>query len=600
MRVVVLAKQVPVPGEMSLGPDGRLQRGGVPLEMNAFCRRAVSAAIALAHAQGGECTVLTLGPPSAVRVLQEAIVGGADFGLHICGTEFAGSDTLATARALAAALRLRGPFDLILVGRNSIDSDTGQVGPSLSQLLDLPFVSAARKLEVVDREARCESHLDDGWVALRASLPAVVGCAERLCPPLKAIIPEDTSDLDRRIETLRGEDLGRGPWGEAASRTVVGVVRAVPGDRRVRMLAGTADEQVQGLVAALEEREIFPAAAWSGEPTSVVGGGPSEREGGEPVEALPRLGVVLEEGRRRTSRELLGEAARLAAEVGGKVTALVPERASELLLATWGADEIVEVEGWGAAEDFARALAGWARGSLPWMVVAPSTVWGREVAARAATELDSGLTGDAVALEARGGRLLAWKSALSGSALAAITATSAIQLVTLRPGVLPILGPRVASATIKRLPVEPRRRLHLESVHRDFDLEALLAARVVVGVGLGVPGDRHPELDPLLEALGAEIACTRRVADQGWLPRGRQVGLTGVSLRPDLYLALGVSGTGNHMVGVRGAGCVVAVNTDPAAEVFAAADFGLVGDWAEVATALEAAWKGSSRLARVG
>ena len=103
---------------------------------------------------------------------------------------FAGSDTLATAKALAAALTLEGPFDLVLTGRNSVDADTGQVGPEVAELLDLPFLTGVRHLRVSAGnlvDARCEH--DDGWLQAEVELPAVLSCAERLCEPAKVDPP---------------------------------------------------------------------------------------------------------------------------------------------------------------------------------------------------------------------------------------------------------------------------------------------------------------------------------------------------------------------------------------------------------------------------
>src|SRR5581483_3457115 len=100
----------------------------------------------------GSCTVITLGPPSAEDVLREAIAWGADDGILICDPAFAGSDTLATARALAAAVERAGPFDLVFAGRNSVDGDTGQVGPEVAALLDLPFATGVRQLELIGED----------------------------------------------------------------------------------------------------------------------------------------------------------------------------------------------------------------------------------------------------------------------------------------------------------------------------------------------------------------------------------------------------------------------------------------------------------------
>jgi electron transfer flavoprotein alpha subunit len=116
-----------------------------------------------------------------------------------------------------------------------------------------------------------------------------------------------------------------------------------------------------------------------------------------------------------------------------------------------------------------------------------------------------------------------------------------------------------------------------------------MRAETVVGVGTGVRPDEYGELQPLLRALGAQLAATRKVTDKGWQPRARQVGITGRSISPLLYVAVGLSGKFNHMVGVRGAGQVLAINNDPDALVFASADVGIVADWHEAVPLLVAA-----------
>ena len=140
---------------------------------------------------------------------------------------------------------------------------------------------------------------------------------------------------------------------------------------------------------------------------------------------------------------------------------------------------------------------------------------------------------------------------------------------------------------MRSLTTRPRGRVQVVSRTRDDDLDRLAEARVVVGVGLGgLAPDDYPQLDPLLRVLGAELGATRKVTDKGWMPRARQIGITGRTIAPRLYVALGTSGKFNHMVGVRRAGTILAVNRDRDALVFAAADIGIVGETLEVASLL--------------
>ena len=218
LTIAALAKQVPLAESLQL-EDGRLVRAGVGVEMNPYCRRAVAEGVTLARDTGGTCTVVTLGPPGAEDVLREAVAWGADAGLHACDPAFAGSDTLATARALAAVLRAAGPFDLILLGRNSIDGETGQVGPELAELLDLPFAGGVRRLQDEGPVWLLELEHDDGTQEVELALPAVLSVAERLCDPCK-VDPEGRAAVAAaRLTRMDAARLGPGPWGEAGSPT---------------------------------------------------------------------------------------------------------------------------------------------------------------------------------------------------------------------------------------------------------------------------------------------------------------------------------------------------------------------------------------------
>ena len=239
LSVLALAKQIPVFENMQLGPDRRLVREGLELHMNDYCRRGVAQGLQIARASGGSLSVLTLGPPSADTVCREAVAFGADAGFHVTDPAFAGSDTLATARALAAAVEHLGPFDLILAGRNSVDADTGQVPPQLAELLDLPFACGVRRLRLTGERLSLVLEHNDEWLDAELELPALLSCAERLIDPCKIKDPTVWAGVDSsRIRTLDATELGPGPWGAAASPTSVGPIWTLSIDRRREILSG--------------------------------------------------------------------------------------------------------------------------------------------------------------------------------------------------------------------------------------------------------------------------------------------------------------------------------------------------------------------------
>ena len=589
LRIAVLIKQVPSIESLVLEASGRLRRSDVPLEMNAYCRRAVAKGVELARATNGRCMVATLGPPSADDVLREALAWGADSGVLLTDPCFAGSDTLATARALAALLEREGPFDLVLVGRSSIDAETGQVGPEVAQLLDLPFASAVRDLELDQSSfavrVRCEE--DDGGCEKLVRLPAVLAVAERLCDPAKVPPESRPQGTLSNLNWLNASDLAStGPWGEDGSPTRVGALHNIVARRDEILCTGSIEEQIEFVIELLTQRGALDPAAVSSSslvPSSVRPAGSSG--------TTSAVCVVLERERDQLARELLGAAATIAAVNGAPVVAFTEEglRADDMW--SWGADEVVALRGLGAEEDVADAIIHWAQSYTPHVVLAPGTTWGREVAARVAAQLGAGLIGDALALDLIDDRLRCLKPACGGSLVAEITSTSRTQMATVRPGVLSIPEPRTGAheTRVSEIEVLTRGRVDATSRWRDDDLEALSRAGVVVGVGVGVDPEHYDVVRQLVTVLGGEMAATRRVTDRGWMPHSRQLGITGRSISPRLYVAIGLSGKLNHLIGLRSAGTILAVNSDVTAPVFQGCDIGIVGDWRDVVPMLTTA-----------
>ncbi|MDQ1462022.1 MAG: hypothetical protein QOI08_3506, partial [Actinomycetota bacterium] len=489
---------------------------------------------------------------------------------------FAGSDTLATAKALAAALEHEGPFDVVIAGRNSVDADTGQVGPELAALCDLPFLAGVRHLAITDDPiqgeivtARCEH--DDGWLQAEVHLPAILSCAERLIDPAK-VDPEGRAAVRAdRIRRLTASDLGPGPWGQAASPTSVGAVKVMEIARaRHRSPDASIAEQARDAVRLLHERGAFHRAAPVTESAQTVA----------PARAGESTMVLAEPDRAHDTRELLGAAAALT----GNVTVVTLQTPDVAQLHAWGADAIVHLDGENVEEDVAQAAAQLVRRRVPWAILTASTAWGREVASRVAAQLGAGLTGDAVDLERVDDRLVAWKPAFGGQLVAAIHCASPVQMATVRAGVLPTLAPRVTAddeVTVETIPLPTRGRVRVLARTRDDDLDLLAEAHTVIGVGKGVEPDTYDELEPLRVLLDAQLGATRKVTDEGWLPRSRQIGITGRSIAPRLFVSVGASGKFNHAVGLRAAGTVLAINRDASAPIFDVADIGIVGDWRE-------------------
>ena len=219
------------------------------------------------------------------------------------------------------------------------------------------------------------------------------------------------------------------------------------------------------------------------------------------------------------------------------------------------------------------------------------------MAPRVAARLKVGLTGDCIGLDVdASGRLVQLKPAFGGNIVAPILTKTQPAMATVRPGMLQNAEPDFSrSAVVVPVPVDPltpsRTRVLETEINASVGVE-LDNAQVVIGIGMGLDSPQNlAVVHELAATLDAPLVATRRVVDAGWLPRQVQVGLTGRSIAPQLYVALGIGGKFNHMVGVQRAGLIVAVNNNPAAEIFKQADYGIVGDWAQMVPALVRALK---------
>ena len=301
-------------------------------------------------------------------------------------------------------------------------------------------------------------------------------------------------------------------------------------------------------------------------------------------------------GLRRASFELLGKARELAPGVESEVAAVLIGRGNEgdvQLLAAHGADRVLimgdlELEH-PAGLSCASALASAIGERNPYAVLFPSTANGRDLASRVAARLGLGLTGDCIDLELNEGReLVQLKPALGGNIVAPILSKTRPYMATLRPGVLLPMEPDwglEAKVEYLEAPGREERDIKVLETHAQEDARGLEleTARVVIGVGMGVGGPENlPAIYKLAQSIGAVVAGSRNVADARWLPKQIQVGLTGRAIAPDLYIAVGIRGDFNHMVGIQRAGTILAINNNPnprRSPILQAADFSIVGDW---------------------
>ncbi len=599
MRVAVCIKQVPYIEHLKFDSKaGRLIREGVDSEINPFDRRALTEAVNLRNRFGAETVVLTMGPPQAAAALREALAMGIDRAVHLLGREFAGADTLATARTLALALRNIG-FDLVLCGKYSTDAETAQVPPMLAELLDLPQVTGVTRIEYRDdgKAFVATRETDDGFETVEGMLPALLSVSERLTKPLR-VAPKDLLRVqDASIELVTPESLSSDVslFGIAGSPTWVESIHSVEPKRKciIRPVDANVEAAVRDTVDDLVKAGLF--GQWDLAERGVI---KPHKPRSRPERSVWTVAEVAAGEIRHVTFELMGRSIELADKIDGEVAVLLigsgVERHIEVL-AAHGADKVYVADSPTLTnyltEPYAAILADAIRQYRPWAVLVPSTANGRDLAPRVAARLELGLTGDCIGLEIdEQGRLVQLKPAFGGSIVAPILTRTSPVMATIRPGILEKAAPEPGRRTeVISLPVGDLRS-HVQYVSSEVNTEEAVNmddAEVIIGVGMGVGGSENlPLVHELADVLGARIGASRRVVDAGWLPRQVQLGLTGRSVSPPLYVALGIRGAFNHMVGIQRSGLILAVNNNPEAEIFKQCDYGLIGDWQDITAAL--------------
>ena len=557
MKVLVFAKQIPDVNSIGFDPStNRIIRENVPLQMNSFDRKAVEEALRIKEKYGWETAVATMGPPPSAEIINLSLMMGIDRGFLLTDRSFGGSDTLVTARILSSFVSYYKP-DLVLMGKYSLDGETSQVPPELAKLCNFSFKSSISKLEIVGDVCTAEQDAERSIVTYELKLPAVISVSEKI--NRARAVKQGTPDMSGKVEIVDSKKLGIRISGVAESPTVVAGTERIESKRRVAFL-GSGEKVYETALRIIKTR-------YAGDIEKVA----VTEDGGRGI----ALGIAVSDS--IVSMEIASNNFQLAQAEGLSTVMIGNIVPAELR--RMPANRYVFLKE-SESRCIAEFIAEYIRKNRPKFVLYPSTVDGREIAAFVAAELGLGLTADCVDLRIENGKLIQYKPAFGGGIIARIYSKTDPQMATVRPGMLRRLE-SVSEFTVE----EPDmvscnsnvKRISVVEVPPQF--KPLNQSRVIVAVGKGIrKPDNIKDAIQLADRLDASIGATRPIVDFGWIPRQQQIGLTGISISPDVYIAIGISGNDNHVVGTRYAKKIIAVNNDPNAPIFQYADYGIIAD----------------------
>jgi len=624
LTIISLIKQVPLPSEMRMGEDGLMDRTKAKSIINIDCQFGLEAGLQLRKQYpDARLIVCSMGPKSFEASLRKAISMGYDEAYLLSDRKLGGSDTYATGLAISTMLKHLGftrdckdPF-IILAGRQTSDGDTAHVPSQVAENIGIPQATFVESVKADGNgNVIARRIIEGGYQILKVPIPCVISLTPTGIPPRKPSLSGAIRARKSEITTFGIDQIGLGTEkiGINGSPTiVVKVVNIVSERPPITMSEGhTEAELVDSLIANLKkggnilekkekitkkeiERPDFP-----------------EKDFRNGARGIITWAEVINGKVSRPSLELLTPARNLANQLGNntKVMTLVigkNVKALAQILIEHGSDEVILVENDKLEEylvlPFSSVFAQVIKDRKPEIALFAATTSGRELAPRIGMKTDSGVTADCTGLEI--GEYVDKKEKLiytqvlesrrptyGESKLATILGFVCPQISTARAGTFevpervdgrkgiissfnPVLNEKDFVAEI------------VKTVRGEGGLQNLFDADIIISGGRGTTSDSLALLKELAEALknhgiNAEWACSRPVVDDGVAEYARQIGQTGKTIRPKVYVAVGISGAIQHIAGMKESEKIIAIDHNPKAHIFHNSDFGIVGEYADI------------------
>ena len=624
MTIISLMKQVPLPSEMRMGEDGLMDRTKAKSIINVDCSYALEAGLQFkAQNPDAKLIVCSMGPPSFEESLKKALAMGYDEAYLLSDRRLGGSDTYATGLALSTLLKHLGfgkgmDEDFVIVaGRQTSDGDTAHVPSQVAENMHIPQATFVEVANFVDGKIEAKRIIEGGYQMMRLPLPCTLSFTPTGIPPRRPSLSGAVKTKKTKINMLNIDDINLSDEkiGLSGSPTIVAKVQNIKSERApVKMSQGHNEKElVDSLVVnfkagknVLEKKEKKAKKA------------PKRPEGFEEVDfrngasGILTWAEVVNGKISQPSLELLTPARELAnsLEEGTKVmTLLIGKDVKDLAkdLIAHGSDEVIVVEDDRLEEyqilPFAEIFTQVIKEKNPEIALFAATTAGRELAPRIGVKTDSGVTADCTALEIGehinrkekkiyAPILESRRPTYGESKLATILGFVCPQISTARAGTFEVPTPdesREGEVTEFKPTLSDDVFITeiIETVRGEGGLQSLFDADIIVAGGRGATSDELNLIKELTKALNeqgvkAEWACSRPVVDEGIAEYARQIGQTGKTVRPKVYIAVGISGAVQHIAGIKESETIVAINHNAKESIFNNADFGIVGEYEDI------------------
>ena len=624
LTIISLMKQVPLPSEMRMGDDGLMDRTKAKSIINIDCGYALEAGLQMKiDNPEAKLIVCSMGPPSFDVSLKKAISMGYDEAYLLSDRRLGGSDTYATGLAIATMLKHLGygkglNEDFVIVaGRQTSDGDTAHVPSQVAENMGLPQATFIEVADLKDGNITAKRIIEGGYQMMKLPLPCALSFTPTGVDPRRPSLSGAVKARNSEVTVFNIDDVGLSDEkiGLSGSPTIVAKVANIISERApIKMCDGHGEsELVSSLVDNMKAGKNTVEVK-----EKKVAKEKKRPEGFEDVDfrngasGILTWAEVVNGKISRPSLELLTPAKSLAHDLGNDtkvITLIIGKNLGDLPkeLIAHGADEVVVVEDERLEEyrilPFATTFEQVIKDKNPEIALFAATTAGRELAPRIGVKTDGGVTADCTALEIgehfdRKKKIVyapileSRRPTYGESKLATILGFVCPQISTARAGTFPVPTPDESKEGIitpfkPELPESDFVTEIIETVIGEGGMQGLFDADIIVSGGRGTTSDGMQMVKDLAGALkdkglNAEWACSRVMVDEGVAEYARQIGQTGKTVRPKVYIAIGISGAVQHIAGMKEAETIVAINHNAKETIFHNADFGIVGDYEDI------------------
>ncbi len=624
LTIISLMKQVPLPSEMRMGEDGLMDRTKAKSIINIDCSFALEAGLQLKQQHpDAKLIVCSMGPPSFEVSLKKALAMGYDEAYLLSDRKLGGSDTYATGLALSTLLHHLGfsktskePF-VIVAGRQTSDGDTAHVPSQVAENMGIPQATFIETLESDGEHIVAKRIIEGGYQTLRLPMPCALSLTPTGIPPRRPTLQGTMRARHQNITVFNVDDIGidQRKIGLSGSPTIVAKVTNIQSERApVKMSQGTdANALVQSLIHNIQEGKNVTAKETTQKKKTTKRPDFPEVDFRKGARGILTWAEVAEGEIVRPSLELLTPARELAAALGEetKVTTLLIGDDVDALASTlieYGSDEVIVVNDKRLSEylvlPFATIFSDVIAERRPEIALFAATTAGRELAPRIGVKVHGGVTADCTALEIgehvdRKNKqifkpiLESRRPTYGESKLATILGFVCPQISTARAGTFAVPKREkgrqgIVTKRKVRLKKEDMRVKILQTVRGEGGLQNLFEADIIVAGGRPAgESDGLKLVKELVEALreqgvNTEWASSRPAVDAGYAEYARQIGQTGKTVRPKVYISIAISGAIQHLAGMKESEMIVSINHNAKAAIFSHADFGMVGAYEDL------------------